>query len=201
MTRPLTPDDIAKTRARLLEVALELFLAQGLDGLTLRTLARAAGISRSTPYAYFADKQDIIVGLRALGFDRLTACFVQGLHGVVGPLARMQRGSRIYVRFALDQPDLYRLMFSGPVFSDDVPPALAQAVARLRAVQRPALDDAAAAGLLRGDPASVRWVSWAAWHGLVSLHLAGHRSSKGLEVEMEALDAALAHGILQGDPP
>jgi AcrR family transcriptional regulator len=192
----LTPEAIEATRAELTEIATRLFVQNGVEALSLRKLAAAAGMSRTTPYGYFESKQEIIDSIRAAGFDRLTSRAAAGIEAASGPLAKMQALGRAVVRFACDEPEVYGLIFSGPVFTGEVSAVLARAVARFREVSRPPLDEAIRRGLVRGDPDALRRVTWAAFHGLVLLHLHGHSDAKQLEIDFDFLDHVIGHGIL-----
>src|SRR5262245_5045258 len=132
----LTQEALESTRARLVEIATDFFVRGGVEALSLRALATAAGISRSTPYGYFESKQAIVDAVRAAGFDRLTSRCRSVLAKSSDPLFQMRALGETVVRFARDEPDIYRLMFSGPAFTGGVPPVLADAVARFRTVSR-----------------------------------------------------------------
>jgi AcrR family transcriptional regulator len=199
MTVALTPAQVQEFRGTLTRAATALFLRDGLDALSLRNLAAEAGVSRSTPYSYFANKEEIVDSVRAAGFDRLTArCQQAFARSPAGP-ERMKVLGWTVVRFALDEPEIYRLMFSRPVFSGALAGPLAQAVARFREVSRPPLDEAIKRGLIRKslDPEALRRTTWAAFHGLISLHLQGHISSpEQLASDFELLNQIIARGIL-----
>ena len=55
MPRALSPADVESFRTRLCDVAEKLFAAHGPDGVTLREMADALGVSSMTPYRYFKD--------------------------------------------------------------------------------------------------------------------------------------------------
>jgi AcrR family transcriptional regulator len=65
----LSPADIEAFRERLCEVAEEKFAAHGIDGVTLRDLATAMGVSPMTPYRYFKDKDAILAAVRTRAFN------------------------------------------------------------------------------------------------------------------------------------
>jgi AcrR family transcriptional regulator len=205
MTLPLTPEALDAFRAKLTDVATALYLREGLEGVSLRTLAAKAGVSRSTPYTYFGSKEHIVDSIRAAGFDRLTARCRDAFAGTATALERMKVLGWTVVRFAGDEPEIYRLMFSRPVFTGEVSEPLGAAIARFREVSRPPLDEAIGAGLVRGalDPEALRRTTWAAFHGLISLHLQGHFESSQLHADFELMNEIIAHGILveRADPP
>jgi AcrR family transcriptional regulator len=196
MRPALTQQAIDSSRGRLTEIATKLFLTEGEAALSLRRLAAAAGMSRSTPYSYFTSKQDILDSIRAAGFDRLTLRCATAIAQAKGPLAQMRELGRAVVRFACDEPDVYRLMFGGPVFTDNISPVLSGAVTRFRTVSRPPLEEAIRQRLVLGDAHALRRMTWAAFHGLILLHLHGHLDSEQLEGDFETLNQMIGHGIL-----
>lgn len=198
MTLPRTRDSIAAFRDRLTAVATGLYIREGEAGLSLRALARAAGVSRTTPYGYFADRDDIIDSIRAAGLDRLTARTAAALAAAPDPLAQMRALGWEVVCFARDEPAIYRLIFSRPVFTPTARPALAAAVERFRKISHPPLATAIRRGLVRTrDATALRRATWAAFHGLVTLHLDGHFASpRQLAADFELLNDIIGHGIL-----
>jgi AcrR family transcriptional regulator len=84
----------------------------GLGALSMREVARRAGVSHQAPYHYFTDREAILAELAGDGFDRLYDYMVSA----VG-LARKERAEKnralgeAYIRFALNNPEVFRLMF------------------------------------------------------------------------------------------
>jgi AcrR family transcriptional regulator len=100
-------------RAELLAHA-ELTLARsGVDGLSLRELARELGVSHGAPRQHFRDRQSLLDALAERGFDRLgdeLRAVMQGLEGDFG--SRLVVFAQAYVQFASRQPALVDLMFA-----------------------------------------------------------------------------------------
>ena len=109
MPKVLTAEDIAAFRERLCDVAEDKFAAHGADGVTLRELADALGVSPMTPYRYFTDKDAILAAVRARAFTRFAEAMEE---------AETKRSVRktaftgvLYVDWAMANPAAYRLMF------------------------------------------------------------------------------------------
>lgn len=104
-------------RAALLEGGLVLLEAAGAGALSMRQLAKHIEVSQAAPYHHFPDKNALLAALAAEGFRRAG----QSLRKV--PLKHPTLERRVrgimggYVRFALDSPELFRLMY-GPVIQD-----------------------------------------------------------------------------------
>jgi AcrR family transcriptional regulator len=176
MPRVLSDSDIAGFRDRACAVAAGLFAAKGPEGVTMRELASALGVSPMTPYRYFRDKDDILAAVRARAFDRFAEA-LETAYAAVGPVAERALAKRdAYVRFALEEPETYGLMFDLSQPTEDEYPDLVRAMARARATMTSHVRDLVAEGILSGDPELIGRVFWAALHGAVTLHLAGKLS-------------------------
>lgn len=167
----LSEDEVERFRGSLCEVATRRFAEHGYGGVTMRALANDLGCSPMTPYRYFANKADIFETVRSAAFTRFadgqeTAAASSGDHR-----QRLRALCTAYVRFALDEPAAYRIMFeldtsSTPAVADTGP---------LRGwhAMHGVVEDAAAAGVLHGDADLIAHLLWSGIHGLVALHLSG----------------------------
>ena len=150
------------------------FATQGRDAVTMRQLADALGCSPMTPYRYFRNKDEILAAVRTAAFDRFASALEEAARDTEGDLpAAGQATGEAYVRFALSDPDAYRLMFDLSQPDPDRYPELVRASTRARRVMSAALQSLVQAGIFAGDPQLLGHVFWATMHGLVVLHLAG----------------------------
>jgi AcrR family transcriptional regulator len=128
-------------------------------------LARRAKVSHNAPYRHFADREALLAALAAEGFAMLGEAL-----RVAAEAGGLRAMGEAYVRFAIDHPERFRLMFHGQL--------AAAKHARLRAVSRElfARLSGALAALMPGaqgaQPASL--AAWALVHGLALLLLEGH---------------------------
>lgn len=174
MPRTLSAEQVEEFRARLCEVAQHRFATQGRDAVTMRQLADALGCSPMTPYRYFRNKDDILAAVRAAAFDRFAEALEEAAAQARGDLrAAGQAVGHAYVRFALGDPDAYRLMFDVAQPHPDRYPELVRASTRARRTMSASLEALVEAGVFHGDPELLGLVFWSAMHGLVMLHLAG----------------------------
>lgn len=91
-------------RAALLTVAESILEHEGFQALTLRHIARTAGVSHAAPAYHFGDLAGLLSDLATAGYQRFGAAMAQpsgGLHGM----------GRAYVAFATAHPNLFQLMF------------------------------------------------------------------------------------------
>ncbi|MEQ1783718.1 MAG: TetR/AcrR family transcriptional regulator [Hyphomonadaceae bacterium] len=109
VTKTISRDDV---RTSILEASIALMNEGGLGALSMREVARRAGVSHQAPYHYFTDREAILAELAGDGFDRLYDYMVSAIG-----LARNKPGDKnramgeAYVRFALNNPEVFRLMF------------------------------------------------------------------------------------------
>src|SRR5690606_2062821 len=173
MPRSLSPDDIDAFRARLCRAAEKRFARYGADGVTLRQLARDLGCSAMTPYRYFRDKDEIVAAVRTAALDRSAAALAAAARTKGNARQRGRAVGEAYIRFALEHPDSYRLMFDPMQPDPQRFPDLARAQARSRRTMSAYVEDLVAEGELEGDPEILGHIFWATVHGLLSLKLAG----------------------------
>jgi AcrR family transcriptional regulator len=169
----LSPQQIDDFRERLVAAATRLFARRGYDGVTLRAIAAELGCSPMTPYRYFEDKAAIFAAVRTAAFEGLAASQEACCDESAPPLAVLAELGRGYVRFALDQPDAYRLMFELGQPEPERFPELAAASRRSIAPLRGWIGRCIDAGQIAGDPDLLTHLFWSGVHGIASLHLAG----------------------------
>ncbi|WP_316831258.1 TetR/AcrR family transcriptional regulator [Pedobacter aquatilis] len=97
-------------RQRILDAAKELFLKDGYDATSIRKIAERIEFSPTTIYLYYKDKADIMYALHQEGFILLGTQFAVLQH-VHEPFERLKAMGRVYMSFALNNPDFYELMF------------------------------------------------------------------------------------------
>jgi len=197
----LSEANILAFRDRLCNVAEGLFAAHGPDGVTMRELAEALGVSQMTPYRYFKDKDDILAAVRTRAFNR----FAEAMEGAERAGTRRKPGrtpaqqaganpGNAYLDFALENPAAYRMMFdvSQPTFGEF--PDLVAAMERARLTMGDGLRRLAAEGRFVGDVALTAHVFWSALHGAVMLQLVGLLDRKNFDARKIGTAAIAALG-------
>lgn len=82
--------------------------------LSLRALARQAGVSQAAPYRHFADKDALLLAVAIRGFQDFTICLRAALDALpadADPARQLRAIGQAYVAFALDRPGMFRLLF------------------------------------------------------------------------------------------
>ncbi|WIA99546.1 TetR/AcrR family transcriptional regulator [Curtobacterium sp. MCBA15_012] len=100
-------------RAVLLDEAVAALRESGVEGLSLRELARRAGVSHGAPRSHFVDRRALLDALAVLGFERLHDRVQQAIAGSDGLRDRFRRVAHAYVDFAVEDAALMELMFEG----------------------------------------------------------------------------------------
>jgi AcrR family transcriptional regulator len=188
----------------LLDAARALMAEQQSWDFSLREVARRAGVSHNAPYNHFADKRDLLAALAADGFSRLTACTQAAAAAGDDPEAALLGIGLAYVRFGLDHPALYRLMFGTGFksYAEALPPQVAAAGAGAKSVLREAIRRGAEAG--RFSPVDDRTLeiavlaAWSGVHGLTMLFLDRLPGEAAAGVPPEAIAAAVLRLQLLG---
>jgi AcrR family transcriptional regulator len=159
-------------RDALITHALALVASEGTRALTVRELARRAGVSHSAPAHHFGDRTGILAALAAQGFDRLAQAMSREVKGASDPEERLYRLGLGYVRFALAEPALMELMFHPDLEGTARFPALEQA-SRFAYEQLAAGVKSAAPHLAEPARADLALAAWSLVHGFAQLERAG----------------------------
>ena len=149
-------------KAVILAEAAGLVAERGADGISLRELARAAGVSHAAPAHHFTDRRGLFTALAAEGWRMLAAALTDARPEFID-------AAMAYVRFALDHPGHYAVMFDRSLVNPEDADLIAS-------------QDAAGAELARGvgtlddprakdDPQAAALAAWSLVHGFSLLWL------------------------------
>jgi len=157
-------------RVALVSAGLELLEGEGVEALTLRAVARRAGVSHAAPYNHFADRQALLAAVATKGFEQLGASIAAAAAGLVAPRERLRALARGYLSFPASHPELYRLMFGNEIRHRAAHPELVAADHAIAHAAREAT--AACLALSSRRPVATETASAAGWalvHGLAAL--------------------------------
>lgn len=160
-------------RQRILDTSRALLDEQGAAAISLREVARRAGVTHQAPYHHFADRESILAELVAQGFDELARRLAGARKAGQSAQQCLVASGQAYVAFALDQPGVFRIMFRQDLCDTARFPAAAQAGARAHAELTRMVQAAHAPGT--GEPTAEMLANlhWAQVHGLACLLLDG----------------------------
>ncbi len=205
--RPLktaTPPPAADLRERVLAAAFELVEKEGLAALSMREVARRAGVSHQAPYHHFKGREEILAAMAQEGFGMLEQRLAEARRGAESPREAAERAGEAYILFAVRHPAHFRLMFR-PELVDveahrEVMDCGQRAFAHVPQIVRALVEDG-----LPAEPNEQALVAltWAAVHGLACLLLdgplahtlpdLGNNPERGVRDVMRALGGLLAH--------
>ena len=159
-------------RRALLDATLELAAERGAAGVTLREAARTARVSQTAPYRHFADKQAMLAAAAEEGF-RLYDRQLQAALAAAGedPRAQLLGVGEVYVRFALEQPAYFRLMYGQGSPPKSASPGLQQAARDAFQVFHRTVERCLATTSAEGSVNEAMSRLWALAHGIASLAL------------------------------
>ncbi|MCQ4084439.1 TetR/AcrR family transcriptional regulator [Streptomyces sp. RB6PN25] len=179
-------------RAACLRAARQLLEENGSAGLSLRAVARRAGVSPTAPYRHYADRDALVSAVAAEGYRELAGYLAAAHHSPSTP-DDLAAAAVAYVRFALDHPALFRVMFVEPCdpTSDDRVAATAAISEYVGTIVRHAFPGA--------DPDALSTAVWALVHGLAFLHLDGKLDASTPDTVADRVRAAV-HALLSASP-
>jgi AcrR family transcriptional regulator len=194
-------------RDALLEAAERVLERDGLSGLTLRAVAREAGVSHAAPTHHFGDLTGLVSELAAIGFRQFNAAMAAACAAGTSPIEKAMARAKAYVAYAQAHPGMYGLMFrterldmSRPSLHEAASAAFAGLAGAIGASRHEEIHEEA----LSLEQAAAIARAWSLVHGFTTL-LLDHRLSdilrrlpKGTTAET-LLDAMLKSTV--GRPP
>lgn len=174
-------------RPALIAAALELVAESDAEGVTLRAVARRAGVSAAAPYHHFSDKDELLAAIARDGFDRLAEVQRAVLDGAESAPDRLERLVTEYVVFALRHRTHYGVMVRA--LSADVGGTEGHALRASAALTFGLLVDAVAAAApdVGVEEATTKAIlAWAFAHGAVGVGQWGPALQPGMDPEVLA---------------
>jgi AcrR family transcriptional regulator len=178
-----TPYHHGDLKNALIEAGIEILSKEGPGALSLRSVARRAGVSHAAPYAHFTDKQALVAAISTEGYRKLYERVAQAAaRHADDPLRQFAESSWAYVAFALDEPAHFKITLSGVVEKERDYPAFVEIAQKNYASLLEIVTTSQAAGILDPGPPDLMAVSvWGLIHGFTTLILEGQLSHALLE--------------------
>jgi AcrR family transcriptional regulator len=159
---------------------------EGPAALSLRAVAREAGVSPAAPYHHFKDKSELLQAVAGEGWAELGEAIAKARAGAPDPRAALTEIGVAYVRFARDNPAIYRVMYDGAADRADMPDHAKEDGSAWHCVQEAIIE----AGADANDEVELKLINIAAWcaaHGIAEM--AGFREFQPLKEAMGGEDA------------
>jgi len=186
-------------REKILASAVDLYLEDGLEGFSMRKLARELGVTAPALYRYYESKEAVLLDVVREAYREFSTSLYQALEGRT-PQERLQRAGEGYLDFALTHPRWYRMVYISPeqLGVSQVPEELEAQGCAIHQFWVDRLRECMDAGLLReDDPVQVGLTMWAHSHGLITLYQNGllEMEEEDFRTMMKASGARMMRGI------
>ncbi len=181
----------------MLEKALEVIQDDGIGTLSLRAVARRAGVSHGAPAHHFGDKAGLLTALATRAMERFAAGLSEAGQEAGGPaLEQLRAIGRAYVRFAAQNPAYFSLVTHLELIRRGDTAFAASYQATFDMVK-----DAVCAAQQEGwrpsmDPMALVVACWSAFHGLATLYLDGVLEDRIGPVDLETTAAQVAMVVI-----
>ena len=163
--RPYHHGDLSRA---LVDAARRLLEREGPTALSLRAVAREAGVSPAAPYHHFKDKGELMAAVARQGWDLLNETLAQAKERAASVRARMSELGVAYVTFARQNPALYRVMYDSFREKEALPDRMGETDSAFCRVRHTLVE----AGADPDDWIGLELASVAAWcaaHGLAEM--------------------------------
>jgi AcrR family transcriptional regulator len=144
---------------------IDMIAKQGISKINLRDLAVKCGVSATSVYRHYKSKEHLLAVIAEEGFIKLHEAMLAAEHP-----NKFQKIGIAYIRFALQNPVHFQLMF-GPLLEKNNYPALLSASTEAYQVLRIQVEQGIAQGIMMGDVDSLTRTAWATVHGTAVLLL------------------------------
>jgi len=167
----------------LIKAGVEILAKEGIGKLSLRKVALKAGVSHTAPYSHFSDKQSLIAAISTEGFQRLSKALDSTIKSHPNnPKKQLIEGAQAYVKFALANKDIFKIMFSSALEKEKEYPAFVEISQKTFHQVVEIVEACQEAGIIKSGEADVLAVIiWGQVHGIIALALEGQISHTILE--------------------
>ncbi|PXA91869.1 TetR family transcriptional regulator [Caulobacter sp. D4A] len=182
--RPYHHGDLSRA---LVEAARRILETDGPAALSLRAVAREAGVSPAAPYHHFKDKGQLLDAVAHEGWVALDEALMKARHDSESDRQRMTNLGVAYVTFARDNPALYRVMYDCSRDKDALPDQMKEEGAYCQV--RNTIAHQAGPGVSEIDLELATIAAWCAGHGLAEM--SGFKQFAGLKAMLGGEEAFL----------
>ena len=181
--------------------ALALVSEGQLGSLSLRAVARRAGVSAAAPYRHFASREALLAAIASEGYrmrNRATRTAIAPLQGQ--PIEQFLEAGVQYVLFANDHPGYYAIMSAPEIATTHAHPELHEASAESSDILMESIRNCQAEGFMaHAEARDIAAAAWASVHGLAALISTGQLAALGFELNSPEVVARRVTRILVGN--
>lgn len=157
-------------RATLVEAALEILQTQGIEELSLRSIARKSNVSQAAPYSHFKSKKDLIAAVAETGFQKLVIQMAEDASGSSSVYQQVEKLMLSYIKFAQENRPLFQLMFCNELSDMSDCPTLALTASKTYSLFFAAISQREKTDV---DNEVMAVNLWSLCHGIASLVIGG----------------------------
>jgi AcrR family transcriptional regulator len=183
-------------KKEILTAAKQLFTEKGYEATSIRAIAEKIEYSPATIYLYYKDKNEIVHALHSDGFKLLVSHF-EVLNTVSHPFERLKGMGRAYIQFALQNPEIYKLLFLMEEPLKHVANCFEEWDEGDRAfdILLKTVDECQSNGYFNGlDKTTLSLSIWSTMHGLCTLRTSGHlehvAAARASEITLDQVTSA-----------
>jgi AcrR family transcriptional regulator len=170
-------------RRALLKATLRTIQREGVEAVTLRGVGKDVGVSRTALYRHFADKSALLRAVAREGFRLLRLALVDAWERNGKGQKGFAAMGEAYVRFALENPSHYRVMFGAAILGSAADPELEEEGRAAFQVLVDALVDQQREGLIvQDDPLQLALYIWSLVHGVAMLVIDGRFAHTNIDI-------------------
>ena len=165
-------------RDRILGCACDLYLEHGLDGFSMRKLAKEVGVTAPALYRHYDGREEVLADVLREA-HRTFSRYLYSALGAPSPQERFSAAGEQYLNFVIDHPRWYGMMHTAPehLGMEQIPEDIAGLQAATSQFWLDRVRECMEAGILRqGDPMETAITMWAHAHGMVQLYHQRHLS-------------------------
>ena len=151
--------------------ALEIISQKGIDGLSLREVARALGTSHAAPYRHFKDKNELLAAIAEDGLQRMLAQ-MKGKFRNKNAIQKLREIGAVYVQFGAKNPYQFRVMFARELANRALYPALQQASRNtMKMLEEVVKEGQNSKLIIPGNSRDIAVMLWSSVHGVTELFI------------------------------
>jgi AcrR family transcriptional regulator len=185
----------------LIKAAISLIAEKGPNAISLRAVAKRAGVSHSAPYRHFKDKGALLMAIAESGFNALATRTREASQAFPDdPTRQLQAASIAYVELAVENPEITQLMFGGFITPDECSGTLAEASERAFNSLLSLIESGKAAAVFRDEPTEeLALAAWSMMHGLAMLIIGGQlQTREGDQCGPQQISRSIGRFLMEG---
>jgi AcrR family transcriptional regulator len=167
---------MSNQREQILASAVELYLQDGLDGFSMRKLAKQVGVTAPALYRHYDGKEELLADVMREAHREFMSYLYRAIEAPT-PLERFSGAADGYLDFALEHPRWHAILCFGPeqLGMAELPADIEAMSCARHQFWIDRVRECMDAGILKGgDPAQISLTMWAHAHGLLQFHRQGH---------------------------